>query len=78
MVLEDEDRNLLTYERMRVGLLREHYGKIAVFCDGKLVAVERSLKDGVNKARKVSKGKELFIKELFTPEEQTKAILSIL
>ena len=25
-----------------------------------------------------TKGKELFIKELFTPEEQTKAILSIL
>ena len=76
IVLNEVDRNLLAYERMKVELLRAHYGKMAVFCDGKLVAIASSLKEGVKKARKVSKGKELFIKELFKPEEQTKAILS--
>ena len=75
MVLDIVDRNLLAYERMKDELLKEHYGMIAVFCDGQLVAVEKNLKEGVNKARKVSEGKELFVKELFEPEEQTKAIL---
>lgn len=75
MVLDIVDRNLLAYEQMKSKLLKEHHGKIAVFCNGKLAAVESDLKKGVNKARKASKGKELFIKELFSPEEQTKAIL---
>jgi len=75
MVLDITDRNLLVYEQMKDKLLEEHHGEIAIFCDGKLAAVGRDLKEGVKRAREISKGKELFIKELFRPEEQTKAIL---
>ena len=75
MSLDSVDENLLAYEQAKGKLLREHWGKIAVFCDGKLIAIGRDLKDAVNEARKVSKGRELFVKELYKPEEQTKAIL---
>lgn len=69
------NRNLLAYERIKDKLLREHWGEIAVFCEGELITIGRDLKEAVNGARKVSKGREIFIKELFKPEEQTKAIL---
>ena len=75
MFLDIVDRNLLAYEQTKGKLLKEHWGKIAVFCDGKLIAIGRNLKEAVNEARKVSKGRELFVKELFKPEEQIKAIL---
>ncbi len=69
------DENMLAFRRMEGELLHEHYGEIAVFCEGKLVALGRDVKEAVSKARKYSKGKELFVKELYRPDEQTKAIL---
>ncbi|MCS4541968.1 MAG: DUF5678 domain-containing protein [Euryarchaeota archaeon] len=75
MVLDAIDRDFIAYKQMEKKLLKKYYGKIAVFCDGKLVAVGEDIKEAVKKARTVSKGKELFVKELFRPDEQTKAIL---
>lgn len=69
------DKDLLGYKQMEEELLKKYYGKVAVFCDGKLVAIGKDVKEAVYKARSVSKGKELFVKELIRSDEQTKAIL---
>ncbi|MFQ6072324.1 MAG: DUF5678 domain-containing protein [Methanosarcinales archaeon] len=69
------NKNMECYHRMEDELLEKHHGKIAVFYDGNLVAIGNDIEDAVTKARKVSKGKEFFVKEIFTPEEQAEAIL---
>lgn len=66
------------YLRMQKELILKHHGKTAVFSKGKLIAVEKDLAKALKKARKKTKGKEFFVAELYTPEEQSAAILVIL
>jgi len=66
--------NTGAFNKMKDSLLKKYYGKTAVFCDGKLISIGKNIKDAVRKA-KVSKEKEIFVRELFRPEEQTQAIL---
>lgn len=69
------NKNMECYRKMENRLLKKYHGKVAVFSDGKLIAIGRDIKDAVEKASKISKKKELFVRELFSPEEQVEAIL---
>lgn len=69
------NKNMIAYRKMETELLRKHRGKVAVFSNGKLIAIGKDVGDAVKKAKKVSKAKEFFVKELFSAKEQTEAIL---
>jgi len=65
------------YLRMQKELIAKHHGKVAVFSKGKLIVIDRNLRMALKKARKRSKSKNIFVAELYTPEEQTAAILIV-
>lgn len=69
------DPDMKAYHEMEDELLEKYHGKVAVFCNGKLVAIDENIDTAVEKAKKVYKGKTFFIKRLFTPEEQAEAVL---
>ena len=68
------DINMESFHKMEEHLLEKYHGKTAVFCDGKLVSIGKDTNDAIKKA-KIPKKKEIFVRELFRPEEQTEAIL---
>ena len=69
------NKNMESFRKMESKLLKKHHGKIAVFSDGKLIAIGKDIGDAVKKARKLSTSKNFFVKELFSAKEQTEAIL---
>ena len=69
------NKNMESFRKMESKLLKKHHGKIAVFSDGKLLAIGKDIGDAVKKARKLSTSKKFFVKELFSAKEQTEAIL---
>lgn len=69
------DQNLQAYLRMRDELIRKHHGKVAVFYKGKLVTVQDDLEKAVDYAKKKTHGRDFFVKELYTPQEEASAIL---
>jgi len=70
------NKNMEKFHEMEEELLKEHHGKTAVFCDGKLVAVGDNIEDAIEKAN-VPREKEIFVKNLYTAKEQTQAILAL-
>ena len=71
----EEDEDMRAFYKMEKELLEEHHGKIAVFCEGKLIAIGATIKDALAKARKASKRNDFFLRELYTAEEQASTIL---
>lgn len=69
------NKNMESFRKMETKLLKKHHGKVAVFSNGKLLAIGKDIEDAVKKARKLSKAKKFFVKELFSAKEQTEAIL---
>ena len=48
-----------------------------MFCDGKLVTIGDDIDDGVEKAKMKTGKNRFFVRKLFSPDEQTKAILGV-
>ncbi len=71
------DKNIESFRKMEKALIRRHHGKTAIFSEGRLIVIEKDLKKALKRARQKSKSKEIFIAELYTPEEQTAAILLV-
>ena len=69
------NKNMEAYHQMEDELLAKHHGKTAVFCDGKLVAIGEDIDDAVEKAKIKTSANRFFVRKLFSPEEQTNAIL---
>ena len=69
------NKNMESFRKMESKLLKKHHGKVAVFSDGKLIAIGKDIEDAVKKASRISKRKEFFVRELFSIKEQTEAIL---
>ena len=69
------NKNMESFRKMENRLLKKYHGKVAVFSDGKLIAIGKDIGDAVKKARKLSTSKNFFVKELFSAKEQTEAIL---
>ncbi|HVC26530.1 MAG TPA: hypothetical protein VND40_00060 [Nitrososphaerales archaeon] len=69
------DENLEVYLKMRDQLVREHHGKVAVFYQGKLVTVHEDVEKAINHAKKTTHGRDFFVGELFSPEEQAANML---
>ena len=69
------NESLEAYMRMQDELIRKHRGKVAVFYQGKLVTVQKDMQKAIDYARRKTGGKDFFVKELYTPEEQASAIL---
>ncbi len=67
--------NMEAYHKMEEELLKKYHGKVAVFCNGKLAAIDDDIVKAVEKARKVYKGNTFFIKTLFSVKEQCEALL---
>lgn len=72
------DRNIQSFLKMEKDLISKHHGKTAIFSNGKLIVIEKDLRKALKKAREKSKSKNIFIAELYTPEEQTAAILVVI
>ena len=75
MKIWTENKNIKCYWKMENRLLKKYHGKVAVFSDGKLIAIGKDIEDTVKKAAKISKTKKFFVRELFSIKEQTEAIL---
>lgn len=75
MRIWEGNKNMECYRKMENQLLKKYHGKVAVFSDGELIAIGEDIEDAVKKASKISKSKEIFVRELFSPEEQAEAIL---
>ncbi|MDI6886684.1 MAG: DUF5678 domain-containing protein [archaeon] len=71
------NKNMEAYHRMENELLAKYHGKTAAFCDGKLVAIGDDIDDAVEKAKMKTGKNRFFVRKLFSPEEQTNAILGI-
>ncbi len=69
------NENLQAYLQMQDELIRKHHGKVAVFYKGRLVTVQADVEKAINYAKRKTHGKDFFVKELYTPEEQASAIL---
>ena len=69
------NESLQAYMQMQDELIRKHRGKVAVFYQGKLVTVQKDMQKAIDYARRKTGGKDFFVKELYTPEEQASAIL---
>ena len=69
------EKDIEAFLKMEKELIRKHHGKIAVFSKGNLIVLEKDLRKALEKARKKTKEKTLFIAELYTPEEQAAGIL---
>jgi|GEM_PF-2147511 len=67
--------NMEAYHEMEEELLKKYHGKTAVFCNGKLAAIDDDIEKAVEKAKKVYKGKTFFIKRLFSVKEQYESLL---
>lgn len=70
--------NINAFMKVQNELIRKHHGKVAVFCKGKLIVIEKDLRKALKKARRKTKEKEIFVAELYTPEEQSAAILIVI
>ncbi len=68
------NKNMEAFHKMEKELIAKHHGKTAIFCDGKLTAIGKDINDAIKKAN-IPKKKEIFVRELYKPEEQTEAIL---
>ncbi|PKP58977.1 MAG: hypothetical protein CVT89_01845 [Candidatus Altiarchaeales archaeon HGW-Altiarchaeales-2] len=75
MEIWEGNPNMEAFHQMEEELLEKHHGKVAVFCNGKLAAIGEDIVKAIEKAKKVYKGKTFFVRELFTAEEQSEAIL---
>ena len=75
MEIWEGDPDMEAFHKMEKALLKKHHGKTAVFCNGKLVAIDEDIENAIKKAKKVYKGKEFFVTRLFSAEEQAEAIL---
>lgn len=71
------DKDIQAYFKMEKELVRKHHGKYAVFFNGKLVAVDKTLSNAMKKAEKKTGAKEFFVHPLYAIEEQTNAIIVI-
>ncbi len=69
------DENLQAYLKMEDELIRKHHGKVAIFYQGKLVTVQEDVEKAINYAKKKTHGRDFFVKELYSPQEQATAIL---
>ena len=69
------NESLEAYMQMQDELIRKHHGKVALFYQGKLVTVQKDMQKAIDYARRKTGGKDFFVKELYTPEEQASAIL---
>ncbi len=69
------DENLQAFMKVKDELIRKHHGKVAVFYRGRLVTVQDDVGMAVSYARKKTHGRDFFVQELYTPEEQAAAIL---
>jgi len=65
------------YHKMEEELLSKYHGKTAVFCDGKLVVIGEDIDDAIEKAKIKTDANRFFVRKLFSPEEQTNAILGV-
>ena len=72
------NRDIESFLKLEKELIAKHHGKTAIFSGGKLIVIEKDLKRALKMAREKSKSKEIFIAELYTPEEQTAAILVVI
>ncbi|MFQ6120631.1 MAG: hypothetical protein ACE5KE_12215 [Methanosarcinales archaeon] len=72
----DEDIDMKAYHEMEEKLIKEHHGKVAVFCDGKLIAIGNNIKEAVLEAKKHTKKRNFFVRELYTVKEQSECILN--
>ncbi len=66
--------NMEAFHEMEEELLKKYHGKVAVFCSGKLAAIDKDMVKAVEKAKKVYKGNTFFVKTLFSAKEQTEFI----
>ncbi len=69
------NENLHAYLQMKDELIRNHHGKVAVFHGGKLTTVQDDVEKAISYAKKKTHGRDFFVKELYTPDEQASAIL---
>jgi nitrogenase molybdenum-iron protein alpha/beta subunit len=65
------------YHQMEQELLAKYHGKTAVFCEGKLVAIGDDIDEAIEKAKMKTGANRFFVRKLFSPEEQTNAILGV-
>lgn len=72
------DKNIQAFLKIEKELIARHHGKTAIFSNGNLIVIEKDLRKALKKARVKSKSKEIFIAELYTPQEQTAAILVVI
>jgi len=70
------DENLQAFLKIRDELIRSHHGKVVVFHEGMVVTVQDDMEHAIRYARRKTRGKDFFVQELYTPEEQAAAILS--
>jgi hypothetical protein len=70
-----DDENLRAYMEAKDELIRKHHGKVAVFYKGRLVTVQDDVEEAIAYAKKKTHGRDFFVQDLYTPEEQAAAIL---
>lgn len=69
------DKDIQAYFKMEGELIRKYHGKYAVFYKGRLVAVDKKLRNAMRKAEKKTGANKFFVHPLYTAEEQGNAIL---
>ena len=67
------DKNIRAYFKMEKELTKKHYGKYAVFYNGKPVAIEKKLDTALKMAKKKTGAREFFVHSLYPFEEQINA-----
>ncbi len=75
IMLSMADQNLQAYLKMQNELIRKYHGRVAVFYKGRLVTVQDDIEKAIDYAKRKTRGKDFFVKELYTPQEQASAIL---
>jgi len=71
-----EDVDMERYHEMEEELIRKHHGEVAVFCEGKLIAIGKTIKEAVEAAKKRTENRNFFVRELYTVKEQAESIFN--
>ncbi len=71
----EKNEDMMAFHDIEEQLVNEHHGEVAVFCEGKLIAIGKTIKEAIAQAKKKTKKRTFFVQELYTAEEQSSCIL---
>lgn len=75
MEIWEGNPNMEAFHEIEEELLKKYHGKTAVFCNGKLAAIDDDAVKAVEKAEKKYKAKTFFVTTLYSAEEQAECLL---